>query len=89
MTDEVSELTSSLLVEQIMLRGMMVEVVKLFAKLSANPDVTIREFGEGLQQFVNGYDLPAANKHMMEQAKERVRMNIDAAILLASYGGAK
>ena len=80
MDDDVSELAGSVTVEQIMLRALMRELVKRLAAQSANPEHTIREIGESLQDFVNGYLLLGANDGEMERAKERARMNFDALI---------
>ena len=71
------------LVDQILLRALMREVVKRHALQSPDQEQAIREIGESLQNFVNGYDVPGVDSDELEKAKERARMNFDA--LIASF----
>jgi hypothetical protein len=78
--DDGSEIAGFMMVEQIMLRALFREVVKRLAQQSSNPEQTIREIGESLQDFVNGYRVPGADDEALERANERARMNLDTLI---------
>ncbi len=83
MADDLSELAGSLMVEQIILRALLREVARQFIRQSSDSSQAAREFGEGLQKFVNGCSVQGTDDHEMELAKERARLNIDA--LMASF----
>jgi hypothetical protein len=85
--DEMSELAGALVVEQIMLRALLREVVKRLAQQSSNPEQAIREAGESFQDFVNGYRVPETDEQTMERAKEQARMNLDALIKSFEHNG--
>jgi hypothetical protein len=83
MGDDPPELLDWLLVDQIILRALLREFLKRFAQQSADPEKAIREIGDSLQDFVNGYRVPDAENSALEEAKERARMNLDT--LLSSF----
>lgn len=80
MADDHADGSGNLVVEQIILRALLREFVKRLSQQAPNPAQAIREIGESLQDFVNGYEVPGTDQGELERAKEQARMNLDALI---------
>jgi hypothetical protein len=80
MDDDKADDAGNRIVDQIILRALLREFVKRLALLSDKPEQAIREIGESLQDFVNGYHVPGCDERELERAKERARMNLDTLI---------
>ncbi|MEX2616486.1 MAG: hypothetical protein WD767_10350 [Alphaproteobacteria bacterium] len=81
--DQIDRILEAVAVDQIILRALLCESLKRFAKNETSPDEAMREYVNSLYRTIDLYDVPGADAAHMEKLREAARQNIDALVSLS------